>query len=92
MTGYPVELLGADMDLESELGVDSIKKVQILSAVRQRVPGLPASDSFEMADLFKLRTVDAIVAQLAAGTPATGQHKKERGGGDLAEEGERRVG
>ncbi|MET7686200.1 beta-ketoacyl synthase N-terminal-like domain-containing protein [Streptomyces sp. NPDC005423] len=92
MTGYPVELLGADMDLESELGVDSIKKVQILSAVRKRVPGLPASDSPELAGLFKLRTVDAIVAQLAAGTPATGQHGKESTGEGSAEEGERRAG
>ena len=60
-TGYPVELLGGDMDLESELGVDSIKKVQILSAVRQRAPGLPEPDSPEMAELFKLRTLSAIV-------------------------------
>jgi len=61
MTGYPVELLGGDMDLESELGVDSIKKVQILAAVRQRVPGLPEADSPEMAELFKLRTLSEIV-------------------------------
>ncbi|MEV6029037.1 beta-ketoacyl synthase N-terminal-like domain-containing protein [Streptomyces sp. NPDC052036] len=87
ITGYPVELLGSDMDLESELGVDSIKKVQILSALRQRVPGLPGSDSPGTGSLFKLRTVDAIVEQLAAGTPGTGQHGKEPGG-DSAEEGE----
>ncbi|MFL4905172.1 beta-ketoacyl synthase N-terminal-like domain-containing protein [Streptomyces sp. MMS24-I2-30] len=86
-TGYPVELLGSDMDLESELGVDSIKKVQILSALWQRVPGLNGPDSPGTGSLFKLRTVDAIVEQLAAGTPGTGRHGKEPGG-DSAKEGE----
>jgi polyketide-type polyunsaturated fatty acid synthase PfaA len=92
MTGFPVELLSADMDLESELGVDSIKKVQILSAVRQRVSGLPGSDSPELSGLFKLRTVNAIVEELATGTSASGRHGKEHTGEGSAEEGERRAG
>ena len=40
-TGYPVEMLGLEMDLEADLGVDSIKRVEILSAMRGREPGLP---------------------------------------------------
>ncbi|WP_405159708.1 SDR family oxidoreductase [Nocardia sp. NBC_01499] len=64
-TGYPVELLDGDMDLEGELGVDSIKKVEILAAVRKRADWLPAADSPEMAELFKLRTLNSIVAQLS---------------------------
>ena len=32
LSGYPEELLGVDMDLESELGIDSIKKVEVLGA------------------------------------------------------------
>ncbi|WTW98513.1 SDR family oxidoreductase [Streptomycetaceae bacterium NBC_01309] len=78
MTGYPVELLGGDMDLESDLGVDSIKKVQILSAVRQRVPGLVEADSPEMAELFKLRTLSAIVAKVAELGEAGGARPKAR--------------
>ena len=35
-TGYPVEMLGLEMDLEADLGVDSIKRVEILSAMRER--------------------------------------------------------
>ncbi|WP_194820236.1 type I polyketide synthase [Nocardia sp. XZ_19_385] len=65
-TGYPAELLGGDMDLESELGVDSIKKVELLAAVRSRAPGLPPSDSPEMAELFRLRTLNAIVDHISA--------------------------
>ena len=40
-TGYPAEMLGAHMDLEADLGIDSIKRVEILAALRERAPGLP---------------------------------------------------
>ncbi|TKA01725.1 type I polyketide synthase [Actinacidiphila oryziradicis] len=57
-TGYPVEMLNADMELESDLGVDSIKRVEILSAVREQVGDLPEGD---VAELGKLRTLREIV-------------------------------
>jgi acyl transferase domain-containing protein/NADP-dependent 3-hydroxy acid dehydrogenase YdfG len=60
-TGYPVEMIDPGMDLESDLGIDSIKRVEILAAVRERVPGLPA---IEPARLGKLRTLAEIVRYL----------------------------
>ena len=30
-TGYPAEMLGLDMDLEADLGIDSIKRVEFLA-------------------------------------------------------------
>ncbi|MEV0466563.1 SDR family oxidoreductase [Nocardia tengchongensis] len=68
-TGYPESLIGGDMDLESDLGVDSIKKVEILSTVRQRVPGLPPADSPEMSDLFRARTLNEVVMRVGGGRP-----------------------
>lgn len=62
-TGYPVEMLNGAMDLETDLGIDSIKKVEIFAAVRQRVAGMPAADSPQMAQLFQLRTLDQIVGR-----------------------------
>ena len=41
LTGYPVEMLGLDMDIESDLGIDSIKRVEILSAMEEKMPHLP---------------------------------------------------
>ncbi|MFG5380679.1 phosphopantetheine-binding protein, partial [Yoonia sp. R2-816] len=32
-TGYPADMLDVEMDLEAELGIDSIKQVEILSAL-----------------------------------------------------------
>jgi len=40
-TGYPLEMLGLDQDLESELGIDSIKRVEIIGALKTRLE-LPA--------------------------------------------------
>ena len=41
-TGYPVEMLELDMALDADLGIDSIKRVEILSALQEELPGAPA--------------------------------------------------
>ena len=41
-TGYPVEMLDLDMALDADLGIDSIKRVEILSALQEQLPGAPA--------------------------------------------------
>ena len=56
-TGYPEDMLDAGMDLEGELGVDSIKQVEILSALKDRYPHLPEVDPEVLAEL---RTIKAI--------------------------------
>ncbi|MBW1821231.1 MAG: acyltransferase domain-containing protein, partial [Deltaproteobacteria bacterium] len=42
LTGYPVETLGLDMDIEADLGIDSIKRVEILSTLEEKMPDLPS--------------------------------------------------
>jgi acyl transferase domain-containing protein/NAD(P)H-dependent flavin oxidoreductase YrpB (nitropropane dioxygenase family)/NAD(P)-dependent dehydrogenase (short-subunit alcohol dehydrogenase family) len=37
-TGYPPELLGSQQDVEAELGIGSIKRLEILEALGQRLP------------------------------------------------------
>ncbi len=66
-TGYPVEMVDPAMDLEADLGIDSIKRVQILGAVTERVPGLPQVGPEQLAEL---RSVDDLVGVLAAPAPA----------------------
>ncbi|MEM6296771.1 MAG: beta-ketoacyl synthase N-terminal-like domain-containing protein, partial [Myxococcota bacterium] len=57
-TGYPAEMLTASMHLEADLGIDSIKRVEILSAVQEAAPGMPDVDANAMA---KLQTLGEIV-------------------------------
>ncbi|WP_437497262.1 SDR family oxidoreductase [Sorangium sp. So ce1099] len=70
-TGYPAEMLALHMELEADLGVDSIKRVEILSAVRERAPGLPEVNPAEMAALRTLgQTVDYLRSRAPQATAA----------------------
>jgi acyl transferase domain-containing protein/acyl carrier protein len=60
-TGYPVDMVRLDMDLVDDLGIDSIKRVEIFSAVQQRAEELVGEPlSAEVAELSKLRTLREI--------------------------------
>ncbi len=67
-TGYPASMLSLDMALEADLGIDSIKRVEILSALQQRVPGLPPVDATAMASL---KTLGQIISSMGGSTAAT---------------------
>ena len=62
-TGYPAEMLELDMRLDDDLGIDSIKRVEILSAVQDR---LPETRSIGPEQTATLRTLGEIVEFLAA--------------------------
>ena len=62
-TGYPLEMLGLQMELEADLGIDSIKRVEILSTMRTRVPNLP---EVKASELGALRTLSEIVDYMEA--------------------------
>ncbi len=63
-TGYPAEMLALEMDLEADLGIDSIKRVEILSALQEKHPELPEIETEALAEL---RTLEEIVAYVSRG-------------------------
>lgn len=64
-TGYPIEMLGLNQDLEAELGIDSIKRVEILGALQKTLPSpLAASIQERMESLTRVKSLNAIVEQL----------------------------
>ncbi|MFL2858985.1 MAG: phosphopantetheine-binding protein [Planctomycetota bacterium] len=65
-TGYPSDSIGTDLDLEADLGIDSIKRVEILSALRQVDPNLP---TLPPEQLGSLRTIDQLVKALGGSSP-----------------------
>ena len=54
-TGYPVEMLNLDMQLDADLGIDSIKRVEILSALQEKLPDAPQVQSDQIGSLRTLR-------------------------------------
>jgi len=57
LTGYPVEMLGLDMDIEADLGIDSIKRVEILSSLEEKMPHLPAVSPEMLGSLKTLKQI-----------------------------------
>lgn len=66
-TGYPEEMLDLNMDMEADLGIDSIKRVEILGAIQEQFPNLPP---IEMAQIGELKTLTQIIA-LVTSAPVT---------------------
>ncbi|MEI6415498.1 MAG: SDR family oxidoreductase, partial [Pseudomonadota bacterium] len=60
-TGYPMEMLKPGMSLEGDLGIDSIKRVEIFSALSDHMPSLPR---LSPADIVSLRTLEQITEHL----------------------------
>src|SRR5207245_8062375 len=56
-TGYPAEMLELDMELDADLGIDSIKRVEIFSALQERLPHAPVVKSEHLGTLRTLRQV-----------------------------------
>lgn len=73
-TGYPTETLNLDMDLENDLGVDSIKRVEILAAIQKQLPG---ANSVAPEEIGSLRTLRQILDKLAPTTSAAVEVKAE---------------
>ncbi len=65
-TGYPGEMLDLGMDMEADLGIDSIKRVEIMGAMQARFPELPKADAAALAEM---RTLGQIVEYMAASAP-----------------------
>lgn len=62
-TGYPTEMLDLEMDMEADLGIDSIKRVEILGTVQDKMPNLPELNN---EDLAECRTLAEIVTYMNA--------------------------
>ncbi len=56
-TGYPVDILNLDQQLEADLGIDSIKRVEILSAFEGQIPDIKDVNLEEVTKLNTLRDV-----------------------------------
>jgi len=71
-TGYPTDMLGLDQDLEAELGIDSIKRVEILGALQKALPAA-AGDAMQagMERFTRARTLTAILGAAMAIIPAS---------------------
>ena len=69
-TGYPVDILNLDMEMDSDLGIDSIKRVEILSTLQQRIPEAPPVGPEHLGTLRTLRQIVAFLTDDDSGAPS----------------------
>ena len=59
-TGYPPELLDLDLDLEADLGIDTVKQAELFAQVRETY-GIARDDSLKLRDYPTLNHVIGFV-------------------------------
>ncbi|MBK1647697.1 type I polyketide synthase [Rhabdochromatium marinum] len=71
-TGYPPEMLGPDLALEAELGIDSIKRVEIIAGLEKTLPdALASAMRAQMEPISRAGTLNQLIDQLAQLIPAS---------------------
>jgi malonyl CoA-acyl carrier protein transacylase len=67
-TGYPVEMLDLDLDLEADLGIDTVKQAELFLAVRTQY-GIPRREDLRLSDYNTLAKVIGFVHDALADQP-----------------------
>ena len=69
-TGYPLDLLDLNAGIEADLGIDSIKRVEILSAFQRQLPAsLQPAMKASMEKLTRARSLNELIALLPSSAP-----------------------
>ncbi|KYC40471.1 polyketide synthase [Scytonema hofmannii PCC 7110] len=65
-TGYPTEMLEMEMDLEADLGIDSIKRVEIIGAMQNQFPNLPRLSPDELGEHLTIGKIGSYLSKKLA--------------------------
>ncbi|HEX2467625.1 MAG TPA: beta-ketoacyl synthase N-terminal-like domain-containing protein, partial [Solirubrobacterales bacterium] len=68
-TGYPPDLLDMDLDLEADLGIDTVKQAEVFATIREAY-GIERDDSLQLRDYPTLNHVVAFVNERSGAAPA----------------------
>ena len=83
-TGYPVEMLDLNMNMEADLGIDSIKRVEILGAMTAKFPELPELDQNALSEMQTLLEIVQYVEEKAGSIASAAPVAAAASGLDLA--------
>ena len=67
-TGYPTDLLDMDLDLEADLGIDTVKQAEVFASIREQY-GIERDDSLKLRDY---PTINHVVGFVRERAPAAG--------------------
>ena len=84
-TGYPVEMLDLELDLEADLGIDTVKQAELFAAIRTHY-GIPRREDLRLSEYNTLSKVIGFVSEnlnLLSGTTTIHQPVGTHGGGSI---------
>lgn len=77
-TGYPPEMITLDLDIEADLGIDSIRKAQLLGELLDQRESPVSGDNLKEVDIGSIVTLQDVVNLVRSwGTPKTRQTAHE---------------
>ena len=76
-TGYPVDILDPSMDMEADLGIDTVKQAELFSIVRKKY-GIPRQENLKLKDYPTIKHVAEFVAGFVCGTDTETENKEGR--------------
>ncbi len=71
-TGYPKETLDVDMDLEADLGIDTVKQAEIFGDIRESY-GIPFDENLDLGEYNTIRKIEQFVKDNTSGTTGSAQ-------------------
>ncbi|MFJ4810428.1 SDR family NAD(P)-dependent oxidoreductase [Streptomyces longwoodensis] len=74
-TGYPADMLDLGMDVEADLGIDSIKRVEIMGVLQEQFPSPTPVGPEQLAELRTLNEIVGFVLELGGTGPADAAHE-----------------
>jgi malonyl CoA-acyl carrier protein transacylase/acyl carrier protein len=82
---YPEDVFMPDVELEAELGIDSVKQTELLGRVSEKYSLPPRPDDFRLADYNTIGKVVDFVLRAGGGTTVSEGHGVNRGDGPSRE-------
>ena len=73
-TGYPVDMLDVDLDLEADLGVDTVKQAEVMATIREAY-GIARDDKIKLRDFPTLAHVIRFVHERKPELGSAAQHR-----------------
>ncbi len=64
-TGYPKDMLDVDLDLEADLGVDTVKQAEMFAAIRE-IYNIPRDENRKLRDYPDAGACDSVRVRQAA--------------------------
>ena len=77
-TGYPPDMLALDLDLEADLGIDTVKQAEMFAAIRAAYD-IPRDDDLKLRDLPDAGACNPVRLRPAAGPQGAGRRRPGAG-------------